>query len=214
MLSLALVFATLSQQFPPTPPASTPELAPLQPSAIALATSTALPAQLARPVPAHCPATWSLQPDGSVQRSVEAPCPADIQPTVEEAMSRWTFPPVSAPTTVSATFYLYGELTPTWRVLSPEEVRKLHWSEAKVKKSVAPRYPEAAKGSAVEGECVVDIHVDERGQVYFVEPVNCPEVFQANALDAAYHTTFYPLKSASGQAEPFRFQMKYKFVMK
>lgn len=78
-----------------------------------------------------------------------------------------------------------------------------------------PAYPMAAKYSGSEGTVVININLDERGNILraWVASASAPELLIATALDAAYQFQFSPglargVPVRSTVAVPFRFFLK------
>ena len=78
-----------------------------------------------------------------------------------------------------------------------------------------PSYPMAAKYSGFEGTVVININLDERGNILraWVASASAPELLIATALDAAYQFQFSPglargVPVRSTVAVPFRFFLK------
>lgn len=93
-------------------------------------------------------------------------------------------------------------------------IRTFHHSELKIKRQVAPSYPEAAKAMNLgDVDCRVRISVDERGVPFDVSYEVCPKVFQESAKDAILQWRWFPAKI--GQ-EPVRAQfmlvIRYKLT--
>lgn len=189
-------------------------LSPAAPSAVPLAVERPLPpapAELAAPM--SCPAFWILYPNGTSEGGVSPECPMPLRETVSEAMALWRFAPSDSPDpiTLESTFYLYNPSAPLWMVAGPGDLRTIHWSEAKWKRRVVPGVPEAARGMEGERTCAVKIAIDEKGRVFDVQVVDCPEMFRESAIQASYASSFYPVKVADGEAAPVEFAVRYTF---
>lgn len=192
-------------------------------SAQSAAARSALPAAVERPLPPapaelaapmSCPAFWTVYPDGTTEGGVSMDCPMPLRETVSDAMALWRFSLEDSPgpVTLQATFYLYNPNAPLWTVAGPGDLRTIHWSEAKWKRRMVPALPEAARGMEGEQSCSVKIAIDEKGRVFNVQVVECPEMFRESAVQASYASSFYPVKVAEGKAAPVEFVVKYTFT--
>jgi hypothetical protein len=76
-----------------------------------------------------------------------------------------------------------------------DEATAVHFSAVKVRKRVAPKMPEEAKELNLgEARCELRFFVDERGRPYDVRPEECPEIYRASALEAAWQWRFEPMR--------------------
>ncbi len=90
-------------------------------------------------------------------------------------------------------------------------VKTVHWSEAIVKNRVKPAFPEAAKQLGLKKErCIVHIVIAPSGEPSDVTFKACPELFKANAKEAALQWRWYPLME-SGQPISAQFDLVFQF---
>jgi outer membrane biosynthesis protein TonB len=95
------------------------------------------------------------------------------------------------------------------------EVIHVTSADVQVKRRVAPRYPEAARSLGLgEVRCVVRFSIDVRGQPAAVTVDDCPAVFHPALEEAALRWRFYPVKDASGRAQPATFRLAAIFRLR
>lgn len=76
----------------------------------------------------------------------------------------------------------------------------------------APAYPATARAARTEGTVVVQITVDECGDVERAEAVSGPTLLRSAALDAAYRSRFSPTR-LSGEPVKVTGTITYNFVL-
>jgi len=88
-------------------------------------------------------------------------------------------------------------------------------ADVKVKRRVAPRYPESARTLQLEEvRCIVTFSIDSRGKPAGVEIDGCPTVFHPALEEAAWKWRFYPYKDGSGAAVPATFRLSTIFRLR
>ncbi len=77
----------------------------------------------------------------------------------------------------------------------PPEPHEVSLAEVKAIHRVAPEMPKAARSMDFdELRCQLRFFIDEQGVPYDVKPEDCPELFHASALEAAYQWRFTPME--------------------
>lgn len=93
-------------------------------------------------------------------------------------------------------------------------VRAYHYTEVKVRKRVAPEFPEAARQLGLdEARCRVRFVVDERGAPEQVEVSGCPAAFAPSAREAAWQWRFIPMRE-NGVAVKATFELSILYRLK
>ncbi len=88
-----------------------------------------------------------------------------------------------------------------------------HYSKIKVKRQVAPRFPEAAKQLGFDNElCLATVIIDEKGKPTSVSVSKCPAVFHEELKEAMMKWQFYPYKTG-GTAMSATFTQPIRFVL-
>lgn len=88
-------------------------------------------------------------------------------------------------------------------------------ADVRVKRRVAPRYPDAAKAlSLSETRCIVTFSVDPKGRPAQVQIDGCPAVFHPALEEAAWKWRFYPVRDAQGRPQAATFRLSTVFRLR
>lgn len=88
-------------------------------------------------------------------------------------------------------------------------------ADVRVKRRVAPQYPEAARSlNLPETRCIVTFSIDPKGRPAQVQIDGCPAIFHAALEDAAWKWRFYPVKDASGRPQAATFRLSTVFRLR
>ena len=88
----------------------------------------------------------------------------------------------------------------------------VHHSQAKVKRRVDPKMPQAAQDLGLKtSRCVATISVDEKGKPFDVKVADCPNIFHQEIRKAALATRFYPHKV---NGKPVKMSTKFVYTFK
>ncbi len=104
------------------------------------------------------------------------------------------------------------EVPAGWVPPGPNADGYVYWGAVQEKLRIRPVYPEAAKASAEEGDCVVAIAIDADGTPTCATPDPCPPDFRDSAIEAAMSSRFYPYKY-NGVATAVKFRYNYHFKL-
>jgi len=121
---------------------------------------------------------------GPVVRETETPPPAHVVPT-----------PAPTPQRPSGPLHLTSDVITSKAISKP-----------------APPYPLIAKQTNTQGAVVVQVVIDEHGQVVSAKALSGPALLQASAVQAAYQARFTPTL-LSGQAVKVTGSITYNFVL-
>ncbi|TVQ87384.1 MAG: hypothetical protein EA397_18885 [Deltaproteobacteria bacterium] len=85
----------------------------------------------------------------------------------------------------------------------------------KVKRRVAPSYPEAARTMKLgDVNCRVRIFIDESGSPYDVQFEACPKVFHASATEALLKWRWYPARDDENKKVRASFMLNIVYKLK
>lgn len=89
----------------------------------------------------------------------------------------------------------------------------VHWSKVRVKNTVQPNFPEAAKALQIEDTaCQMRVVVDAAGVPESVSPLECPKVFLASATAALGSWEFHP-QEVDGDAVPMAVDITIRYKL-
>jgi TonB family protein len=88
---------------------------------------------------------------------------------------------------------VYLQLNEAW-LESAVEARPMgvRTSSLLLDRTAVPKYPKALRGSGEEGVCLLHIELTKSGKPELIEPLSCPEAFQAEAIKAAKRWRWHP----------------------
>ncbi len=134
-------------------------------------------------------------------------CAAALYDAIEEAVESWTFVSV-VPSEGQDHVSLYillvpgtdgsasvipgngmagGTLGATLGAEGDAGATGVHWSEVEVLHRVPPKMPDAARRADItEEKCNIRFFIDEQGVPYDVKAEDCPDMFVASAMEAAW----------------------------
>ena len=158
----------------------------------------------AQGVESSCTLSFQVKPGGP-HSLLRAGCGEPLASVLTGATSGWTFVSVEPAAgqeavEVEVTVLASPPETGGWRLgLSGEgmvdaDVLAVEFREVRVLERVIPKMPSEALAQGIaEAKCALRFFVDAQGVPYDIRAEDCPELYVASAMEAAWHWRFEPM---------------------